>query len=132
MPKEERELTYTVPSGKTFDDAVNAVEQVTAAKGFRVLHVHDVAQTLRDKGFEHEPLKIVEVCNARYASRVLAEDIEISAFLPCKVTVYTQQGETRISALLPTVMGSFFPGPVVAEVASEVESVIRAIVDEAR
>lgn len=132
VSSERKSLTYTVTTQKPFDEAVQAVEDATARQGFRVLHVHDVAATLHEKGFAHDPLKIVEVCNARYASRVLAEDVEISAFLPCKVTVYAQDGETHLSALLPTVMGAFFPGPAVAEVAAEVETVVRAIVDEAR
>jgi len=37
-----------------------------------VLHIHDVQATLAAKGFETEPMKIVEVCSARYASQVLA------------------------------------------------------------
>lgn len=128
----DQSLTYTVTTDKAFDDAVRAVEETTANKGFRVLHVHDVAATLREKGFEHEPLKIVEICNARYASRVLAEDVEVSAFLPCKVTVYQQAGATYLSALLPTLMGAFFPSPTIGEVARDVEAVVRTIVDEAR
>lgn len=125
-------LTYTVTTDKAFDDAVRAVEAETASQGFRVLHVHDVAATLSEKGFDREPLKIVEICNARYADRVLSEHIEISAFLPCKVTVYRREGTTYLSALRPTVMGRFFPGAIVAEVASEVETVVRSIVDRAR
>lgn len=125
-------LTYTVTTDKAFDDAVRAVEDETARQGFRVLHVHDVAATLRDKGFEREPLKIVEICNARYADKVLTEDIEISAFLPCKVTVYRHNGATYLSALRPTVMGAFFQGTTVADVAAEVEAVVRTIVDRAR
>jgi uncharacterized protein (DUF302 family) len=127
----ETPITYTVVTDRTFDDAVAAVEAVTDHKGFRVLHVHDVAQTLRDKGFPHAPLKIVEICNAAYASRALGETIELSALLPCKISVYEDGGAVYISAFLPSVMTVFFPGPGVVQVASEVEAVVRAIVDEA-
>ena len=127
-----KRIAYTVPTAKAFDDAVQAVEERTAAHGFKVLHVHDVAQTLRDKGFEQAPLKIVEICSARYASRVLAEDVEISALLPCKVSVYVADGQTYLSALLPGVMADFFPTPAIREVAGEVDGIVRGIVDEAR
>jgi uncharacterized protein (DUF302 family) len=127
-----RDVTYTVATDKAFDDAVRAVEEATARRGFRVLHVHDVAQTLRDKGFEHEPLKIVEICSARYASQVLAEDIEVSAFLPCRVSVYRDGGKTYLSALRPEVIAQFFPGPTMEAVAAEVGAIVVAIVDEAR
>ncbi len=132
MAAASAQLTYTVATNKAFDDAVRAVEAATADKGFRVLHVHDVAATLKEKGFEQEPLKIVEICNARYASQVLREDIEISAFLPCKVTVYELEGRVHLSAMLPTLMAQFFTGPAVRQTADEVEAVVRSIVDEAR
>jgi murein DD-endopeptidase MepM/ murein hydrolase activator NlpD len=40
------EVDYTVESRKPFDEAVKAVEEKSAAKGFGVLHTHDVAATL--------------------------------------------------------------------------------------
>ena len=59
---------YTIETNKEFDEAVAAVEETSAQTGFRVLHTHDVAATLTEKGFPREPLKIVEICNARYAA----------------------------------------------------------------
>jgi uncharacterized protein (DUF302 family) len=65
---------YAVESSKPFDETVKAVEQKTAEKGFRVLHTHDVAATLAEKGFPREPMKIIEICNARYANQALNKD----------------------------------------------------------
>ncbi|MCL6595645.1 MAG: DUF302 domain-containing protein [Firmicutes bacterium] len=132
MAETRLEPTYRVETERDFDEAVRRVEEETAAAGFRVLHVHDVAATLAEKGFASEPYKIVEICNARYASRVLGEDPEVGALLPCKVNVYRRQGRTYLSALLPSAMAAFYPGPAVAEVAREVEQAVRAIVDRAR
>jgi uncharacterized protein (DUF302 family) len=100
---------YTVTTNKSFAEAVQAVEQKTAEMGFRVLHTHDVAATLAEKGFPREPLKIVEVCNAKYASQVLDKDVKASLMLPCPISVYVQAGETHISTLLPTSIAHFFP-----------------------
>ncbi len=61
----------TVTTNKPFDEAVAAIEKKAVEKGFRVLHTHDVAATLTEKGFPREPLKIIEICNAKYASQVL-------------------------------------------------------------
>ena len=41
----------TIESPRSFDDTVKAIEQKAAEKGFRVLHTHDVAATLAEKGF---------------------------------------------------------------------------------
>ena len=120
---------YTVQTEKSFDEAVSAVERNTAAKGFRVLHTHDVAATLAEKGFQREPLKIVEICNAKYAHEVLQKDINVALMLPCPISVYTQGGKTYITTMLPSVIGEFFPGKGIEPVAAQVETVVVDIVD---
>jgi uncharacterized protein (DUF302 family) len=122
----------TVSTSKSFDDTVKTIEQKAAEKGFRVLHTHDVAATLAEKGFPREPLKIIEVCNARYASEVLKKDIKVALMLPCPISVYTQEGKTFISAMLPSRIADFFPGAGMEPIANEVEKVILAIINEAR
>ena len=91
---------------------------------FRVLHTHDVAATLAEKGFPREPLKIIEICNAKYASQVLNRDVKISLMLPCPISVYVQGGKTEISTLLPSSIAEFFPRAGIEGLAAEVESVV--------
>ncbi|BCV21404.1 DUF302 domain-containing protein [Moorella sp. Hama-1] len=129
---EQQDLSYTVTTDKDFADAVRAVEEATAAQGMKVQHVHDVQATLKSKGYDSEPLKIIEICNARYAHEVLARDVMISLMMPCKVNVYTREGKTYISALRPTMLAEFFPHADLKEVANQVDAKIRAIVDAAR
>jgi uncharacterized protein (DUF302 family) len=122
----------TVMTDKGFAEAVLAVEKKAVEKGFRVLHTHDVAATLAEKGFIREPLKIIEVCNAKYASQVLDKDVKISLMLPCPISVYVQDGKTHISTLLPTSIAQFFPKAGIERLAAEVEAIVLQIVDEAR
>ncbi|HVJ06490.1 MAG TPA: DUF302 domain-containing protein [Candidatus Saccharimonadales bacterium] len=124
-----KNFEYTVETNKSFEEAVSAVEQNTAARGFRVLHTHDVAATLAEKGFQREPLKIVEICNAKYAHEVLQINVAIALMLPCPITVYTQAGKTRITTMLPSVIGEFFPGKGIETVAAQVEKAVVEIVD---
>jgi len=125
------ELDYTKSTEKPYAQAVKAVTDAAAAHGYRVQFVHDVAQTLAEKGFEREPVTIVEMCNARHASAVLARDIKVGLMLPCPVMVYEQSGKVFISAMRPSLLGSFFPEAHLEEIAAEVETQIIAIVDEA-
>jgi uncharacterized protein (DUF302 family) len=122
---------YTVTTNKPFAEAVRAIEQKAAEMNFRVLHTHDVAATLAEKGFPRDPLKIVEVCNAKYASQVLDKDVKISLMLPCPISVYVQGGKTYISTLLPTSIAKFFPNAGVEAIASLVEEAILKIVKAA-
>jgi len=123
---------YTVETNKSFDEAVTAVEAKSKEKGFGVLHVHDVKATLAAKGFEREPLKIIEICNAKYASQVLARDIKISLMLPCPVSVYVQSGKTYISTLRPRVISDFYPQADIKTIADEVDKIVLSIVADSK
>ncbi len=123
---------YTVETNKTFDEAVSAIETKSKEKGFGVLHIHDVKATLASKGFDREPLKIIEICNAKYASQVLAKDIKISLMLPCPISVYVEDGKTYISTLRPKVISDFYPRADIQSVAEEVDRIVLSIVDESK
>ena len=122
----------TVATAKTFEGAVSAIERTAGEKGFRVLHTHDVAATLAEKGFPREPLKIVEICNAKYASQVLAKDVKISLMLPCPISVYVEKGQTHISTLLPSSIVEFYPHAGIEDLAFEVEKIVLEIIEAAR
>ncbi|KAB2969629.1 MAG: DUF302 domain-containing protein [Thermoanaerobaculia bacterium] len=126
-----RTFERTLTTSKPFDEAVAAVEGKAIEKGFRVLFTHDVAATLAEKGFPRDPLKIVEICNARYASEVLKRDVRISLMLPCPISVYVEGGTTHISTMLPTTISEFFPGAGIDDVAVQVEKTVLEIVAEA-
>jgi len=125
-------VEYTVEAHKPFDEAVKAIETETAAKGFSVLHTHDLAATLAAKGFRREPLKIVEICNARFANEALAKDVRLAVMLPCRITVYSEKGKTFISTFRPSVISSFFPEAGAEAIAGEVEKLVLEIVNKAK
>lgn len=124
-------LDYTVATGKSFDDAVEAVKQATANAGFKVQFVHDVAATLAEKGFERERVTIIEMCNAKFASQVLAADVKIGLMLPCPIMVYAEATRVFISTMRPTLIGEFFPEAGIAGVAQQVETILMGVVDSA-
>jgi len=125
------QIDFTLPTDKPYTEAVQAVVDAAASHGFRVQFVHDVAETLAERGFDRAPMTIVEMCNAKYASEVLAEDPLIGLMLPCPVMVYEQDGKVLISTMRPTLMGNFFPEADIGGVAAEVEAKIFAIVEDA-
>lgn len=123
---------YTVETSKSMDEAVAAIEATAQEKGFRVLYIHDVQATLAAKGFDIEPMKIIEICNARFANQVLAKDKKISLMLPCPISVFTEEGKTYITAFKPRVLSDFYPGLGIEELAGEVEKIVISLVEEAR
>lgn len=119
-------------TSKSVDEAVTTIEAKAQEKGFRVLYVHDVQATLSAKGFDIESMKIIEVCNARYASQVLAKDKKISLMLPCPISVFVEQGKTFISAFKPRVLIDHYPGEGIEEITGELEKIVISLVEEAR
>ena len=126
------EFDYTVVTVKSFDSAVDGVEEEIAKAGMRVLHIHDVQKTLAEKGFEREPFRIVEFCNAKYANDFLNADIKIGLCLPCKINVYVKDGQTFISGMRPIILPQFFPNVDLGEKPKEIDQIIRNIIDNAK
>ena len=126
------EFDYTVTTEKPFDEAVAAVEQETKKAGFRVLYIHDVTATLKEKEFEIEPFKIIEICNAKSAYTVLQADIKIGLCLPCKINVYQKDGKTYISGMRPIILSQFFPQANLGNLPKEVDEIIRGIIDRSK
>ncbi len=126
------DFDYTVTTKKTFDEAVQAVEEETKTASFRVLYIHDVAATLKEKSFHIEPLKIIEICNAKSAYAVLQADVRIGLCLPCKINVYQKDGKTYISGMRPIILSQFFPDANLGALPEEVDTIIRGIIDRSR
>jgi len=123
---------YTVETNKTFDKAVEAVELETAKAGFKVLHIHNVKETIGAKGFEIEPFKIIEICNAQSAYTVLRADINIGLCLPCKINVYQKDGKTFISGMRPIILPQFFPKANLGNLPAEVDEIIIGIIEKSK
>ena len=89
-------------------------------------------KTLEENGFKREPFKIVEFCNAKFASEFLDINIKIGLCLPCKINVYTNDGQTFISGMRPVVLQQFFPQANLGERPKEVDQIIQHIINNAK
>src|SRR3989304_9398020 len=126
------EFDYTVATAKNFDSVVESVEGEIAEAGMRVLHIHDVQKTLAEKGFERDPFKIIEFCNAKYANDFLNADIKIGLCMPCKINVYIKDGQTFISGMRPTVLSHFFPDVDLGDNPQEIDKKIQDIINNSK
>lgn len=126
------DFDYTIATKRDFDSAVASVQKEITKAGLKVLYVHDVQKTLAEKGFQQEPIKIVEFCSAKYASDFLKADIKIGLCMPCKINVYVQDDHTVISGMRPTILPQFFPDAELGEKPKEIDQIIRDIIDSAK
>ncbi|MBI5755019.1 DUF302 domain-containing protein [Candidatus Peregrinibacteria bacterium] len=126
------DFDYTLTTAKPFDETVQSVQDEIVKAGMRVLYIHDVQNSLAEKGFHREPFKIVEFCNAKYASEFLQADIKIGLCMPCKINVYVQEGQTYISGMRPIVLSQFFPSADLGGKPEEIDTIIQSIINNAQ
>ena len=127
-------MKYIVDSDKTVDAAAQDLEKAVKDNNFGVLHTYDLKTTLKSKGIDlpHE-CRIFEICNPKQASLVLAEDMSINMALPCRISVWDEDGKTRIGMIPPREMlESLSDSNVLKGIAAEVENAMKAMIQQAR
>lgn len=127
-------MYYIVETSKSFSQAVIDLDAAVKKHSFGVLHVHDLGSTLRSKGIAfNEECKILEVCNPAQAAKVLATDMRLNMALPCRISVFTEQGKTKIGLIKPVqVLSALSQDAALMQVAKEVEQKTIQMVDEAK
>jgi uncharacterized protein (DUF302 family) len=126
-------MRYIIETDKTPAVAVEDLRAAVAKHGFGVLHAYDLQETLNSKGFPlPHACHILEVCNPEQASKVLTEDIGMNIALPCRISVYEENGQTKIATALPTkLLSALSASPALAAVAEDVETKMKAMMNDA-
>jgi uncharacterized protein (DUF302 family) len=127
-------MYYIAETEKSFDQASQDLETEVKNLGFGVLHIHNLGETLRSKGVEFdENCKVFEVCNPKQAAKVLSIDMRLNMALPCRISVYTERGTTKIGLIEPAKMlAGLSDDPSLLEVAKEVEEKTIQMIDNAK
>ena len=128
---EETLMLIKLSTKKSVNEAAAALRAAVEANRFGVMHVHNLKETMEKKGvaFEHECL-IFEVCQPQQAKTVLDQNMSVSTALPCRISVYEEDGKTILAALKPTALLAIFNTKQLEGVAQEVEDVIVKIMNE--
>lgn len=125
-------MRYVAESEKSVEQALTDLHEAVKKHQFGVLHTYDLQQTLKSKGFDlPNACHILEICNPQQAVNVLSEDMGMNIALPCRISVYSEAGKTRIGTALPTKMlSAMSDSPELARVAAEVEEKMMAMIRE--
>ena len=125
-------MLYIVESSRTIDEIGEAIREAAQKRKFGVLHVHNLKATMAKKGVEFAAdCRIFEVCNPQQAKRVLESRMEVSTALPCRISVYEEDGKVKLATIKPSMMLEMFGAEDLGPVAEEVEKVMFEIMDEA-
>ncbi len=125
------EFASVAETNKPFDDAVVSVLKAIESNGWALFQVYDIKERLSAKGFSILPLKIIEICSAKYANKLISKNKLVSMCMPCRITVIQEPEQVVIAAMKPTMLHSFFP-EITKEEAQEIENEIIEIINKAK
>jgi uncharacterized protein (DUF302 family) len=125
-------MIYSVNSSKSVHDVDQSLREAAQRHKFGVLNVLDLKQTLSAKGIEiGQECLVYDVCNPQAASKALTQNMAASAVLPCRISVFSQDGKTVLATVRPTDLMRATGLTGVDMLAKEIEREIVAMMDEA-
>jgi uncharacterized protein (DUF302 family) len=125
-------MLVKLSTDKTVTEAAAALQDAVQANHFGVMQVHNLKETMNKKGVEfNSECLIFEVCHQQQAKKVLEQDMSVSTALPCRISIYEEEGKTVLATLKPTTLLAMFNVPQLEIVARDVENTIVKIMKEA-
>lgn len=125
-------MLYQLPTTRSMDEIQKELEASAGRNKFGIMAVHDLKQTMRNKNIDlNIECKIFEICNPQQAKKVLESEGALSTALPCRISVYGNQGDYKLATMLPTAMMKGFENADIIAVAQEVEDVIITMMKDA-
>jgi uncharacterized protein (DUF302 family) len=128
-------LHYDSPRG--FDETVLAVESAAKAAGWATPGTMNLNKSMAKHGVNFKPrVRLVRLCKAPYAAKVLGGARHMATMMPCRIAVYeTDEGKVKIAKLNTGLLGKVFGG-VVAEimggkVAADEEKILATVLQAA-
>lgn len=112
------------------EKAITQLEESLKSEKFGVLWQFDIRDKLQEKGVEFDkPFTVLEVCNPHEAKRVLEEESLAGYFLPCKIVVYEESGQTKIGMPRPTALIAMLENQKLKKVAEDIEKRLICCID---
>ena len=125
-------MTYSKHSSRTSEEVEARLRDAATRHKFGILHVHDLKQTLQSKGIElGSDCKVFDVCNPQAASKALHTEMSVSTVLPCRISIFGDEGGCTIATVKPTDLLKATGLGGVEKLATEIEGEVLAMIDEA-
>lgn len=115
----------------SFGEALTRATESLKKEGFGILTDIDVKATLKKKlNIDFREYRILGACNPPFAYQALQLEDKIGTMMPCNVIVQeSEDGGTEVSAVDPVASMSAVENPKLGEVASVIQSKLRAAVE---
>lgn len=93
-------MIYKIQTDTSIETIKKELQGKAKALGFGVLGSYNFKEILKSKGFEIEKeITVYELCNPPAATEALNTLPDISVYLPCRLSVYEQNGITTLATI---------------------------------
>lgn len=102
MPAEKmiEMFTYKIISNQSIEEISKKVPEACEKHKFALLTTYNYHEIVKDKGFPiNRKVYVYEICQAKTAAAILTDFPHFSIFMPCKLTIYEENGNTVISTM---------------------------------
>ncbi|WP_428023952.1 DUF302 domain-containing protein [Arcobacter sp.] len=124
-------MVYIEKSEKSVQEVVDKIQEIISTYKFGVQHIHNIKQTLNSKGIDFKnECQVLDICSPKVAENFLSNDMSLSSIMPCKISVYEEDGETTV-AINSLVQLVDDINPDMTDIAQEVQKTILKIIEEA-
>lgn len=102
-------MLYTVTTNTNIQTIKNEIAEKAKEMGFGILKEYPFKNILQDKGYPIErDITVYELCNPAAAQAVLSIYPEFSVYLPCRVSLYEENGKILLSTIeIDTMLNGF-------------------------
>lgn len=84
----------------SMDDAVESMTLRANALNFKLVAHQPLYKELESMGIESKRIEIFQFCDARIAYQMIRENIDFSAYLPCRITlIEDEEGQAWLTTL---------------------------------
>jgi len=115
-----------------FDDAVACTKEVLKQHNFRVVSEIDMKDNFKKAlNLEFRPYLVLGACNPQLTYRALQAEDKIGTMLPCTIVLQQHDdGRVEVSAIDPVVSMQAITHVVVSQVAEELRSHLKSVIDQ--
>jgi len=121
---------FTTELETSYEQAVKQVTDKLEEAGYGVLTTIDVKEKFKQKlGIDFKKYVILGACNPANAHKAIEAEENIGLMLPCNVIVYEKGDRVVVSAIKPVVAMQMVDNPRLEEIAQDVETQLKQVID---
>lgn len=130
-PKEKEPMTIVEEASDTLAHVVANIKRAAIGRNFKIIRVQTMDYGFVPADKESKKEVIIYFCNFELLDKALAIDPRVGLFLPCRVTVYEQNGVVKVAAINPKRLSHMFNNNELNKLCDHMYQVYTDILDEA-